>query len=56
MIEIDGSQGALGGVSAFVTCEPTLHFTTNIDVIRAFTGVRIAVEDQGSRHVVTVKR
>jgi RNA 3'-terminal phosphate cyclase (ATP) len=26
---------AFGGVSTFATCEPTLHFTSNCDVIAA---------------------
>ena len=46
---------ALGGVSAFMTCVPTTHFTSNADVIALFTGQRIAVEDRGGRHLVTAR-
>ena len=36
---------ALGGVSAFATCAPSAHFTSNAAVIETFTGRRIAVRD-----------
>ena len=37
---------ALGGVSAFVTCAPTTHFTSNAEVIAMFTDRRISAQDQ----------
>jgi RNA 3'-terminal phosphate cyclase (ATP) len=45
---------ALGGVRSFVTCAPTLHFTTNCDVIALFTGKRIVARQDGDRYVVTM--
>lgn len=45
---------APGGVSAFATCQPTAHFTSNADVIATFTGKRIAVRDCGDQHIVTL--
>ena len=45
---------ALGGVSAFVTCAPTAHFSSNAEVIAMFTGRRISVQDMGGRHRVSV--
>ena len=44
---------ALGGLTRFVTCRPTLHFTSNADVIHAFTGRRIVVERVGDSYAVT---
>lgn len=45
---------ALGGVSAFVTCAPTAHFTSNAEVIAMFTGRRISARDLGGQHRVSV--
>jgi RNA 3'-terminal phosphate cyclase (ATP) len=45
---------ALGGVRSFVTCEPTMHFTSNCDVIAAFTAKRIVARPDGERHVVSL--
>jgi RNA 3'-terminal phosphate cyclase (ATP) len=42
---------AFGGVSTFATCEPTLHFTSNCDVIAAVTGKRIGVRRDEGCHV-----
>jgi RNA 3'-terminal phosphate cyclase (ATP) len=44
---------ALGGIGSFATCEPTPHFTSNCDVIAAFTGKRIVARREGAMHVVT---
>src|SRR5262249_41553888 len=43
---------ALGGITSFLTCAPTMHFLSNADVIHAFTGRRIVVE--GERDAVVV--
>lgn len=40
----------LGGLTAFRTCAPTLHFTSNADVIHAFTGRRIVAEREGETY------
>ena len=45
---------ALGGVSAFVTCAPTNHFTSNAGVIAMFTDRRISAREQAGRHVVSI--
>jgi RNA 3'-terminal phosphate cyclase len=45
---------AFGGVRSFVTCAPTLHFTSNCDVIAAFTGKRIAARSERDAHVVAL--
>jgi hypothetical protein len=39
---------ALGGLTSFVTCEPTPHFQSNCEVIAAFTGTRVRAEARGS--------
>jgi RNA 3'-terminal phosphate cyclase (ATP) len=46
---------ALGGLDTFATSSPSTHFSSNAEVIALFTGRRISVEDQGARHVVTVR-
>jgi RNA 3'-terminal phosphate cyclase (ATP) len=38
---------ALAGAGRFVTVAPTLHTTTNMDVIRRFLGVDLRCEPQG---------
>jgi RNA 3'-terminal phosphate cyclase (ATP) len=45
----------LGGITGFVTCAPTSHFTSNADVIHAFTDRRIAVEPEGKAYVISVR-
>jgi RNA 3'-terminal phosphate cyclase (ATP) len=45
----------LGGLTSFVTCGPSSHFTSNADVIHAFTGRRIVVEPEGKVHAVSVR-
>jgi RNA 3'-terminal phosphate cyclase (ATP) len=45
---------AFGGVRTFATCEPTPHFTSNCDVIAAFTGKRIGVRRDEDRHVAAL--
>lgn len=42
----------LGGVSAFSTCAPTPHFHSNCEVIAAFTGKRIKIEQEKHTHTV----
>jgi RNA 3'-terminal phosphate cyclase (ATP) len=44
----------LGGLTSFVTCAPTSHFTSNADVIHAFTGRRIVVEADSRVCTVTM--
>jgi RNA 3'-terminal phosphate cyclase len=46
---------ALGGVTSFVTCAPTLHFESNVEVIHAFTGRRITAERSGNAYTVTMR-
>jgi RNA 3'-terminal phosphate cyclase (ATP) len=46
---------ALGGLTGFVTCAPTLHFTSNADVIYAFTGRRIVAEPEGKAYAISVR-
>jgi len=43
-----------GGLTAFRTCAPTPHFTTNADVIHAFTGKRIVAEREGETFAVGI--
>ncbi|MBL1257848.1 hypothetical protein JJT62_13510 [Methylocystis sp. Sn-Cys] len=38
---------ALGARGDFITCEPSSHMRTNIAVIRAFLGERIALTELG---------
>jgi RNA 3'-terminal phosphate cyclase (ATP) len=45
----------LGGLTGFVTCVPTSHFTSNADVIYAFTGRRIVVEHEGKAYAIAVR-
>jgi RNA 3'-terminal phosphate cyclase (ATP) len=45
----------LGGLTAFVTCVPTPHFTSNADVIYAFTGRRILVEPERKAYAISVR-
>jgi RNA 3'-terminal phosphate cyclase (ATP) len=45
---------AFGGLTAFRTCAPTLHFTSNADVIHAFTGKRIVAERDGETYSVGI--
>jgi RNA 3'-terminal phosphate cyclase (ATP) len=45
---------AFGGVTAFRTGAPTPHFTSNADVIHAFTGKRIVAERDGDEYVVGI--
>ena len=44
---------AIGGGGAFTTVRPTLHTTTNAEVIRQFTGREVRFEDEGARWRVT---
>jgi RNA 3'-terminal phosphate cyclase (ATP) len=46
---------ALGGLKSFVTTAPTPHFESNAEVIRAFTGKRVSVEQQGAAFTVTMR-
>jgi len=46
---------ALGGVTTFATCAPTMHFRSNADVIYMFTGRRIIAEGAGDAHSVTMR-
>jgi RNA 3'-terminal phosphate cyclase (ATP) len=46
---------ALGGLDTFATSSPSTHFSSNAEVVALFIGRRIAVEDQGVRHVITVR-
>jgi RNA 3'-terminal phosphate cyclase (ATP) len=46
---------ALGGISAFVTTAATPHFASNAEVIRAFTGKRVALEQNESSYTVTMR-
>lgn len=46
---------ALGGLSTFVTTAPTPHFESNAEVIRAFTGKRVSVEQDGLAYSVTMR-
>jgi RNA 3'-terminal phosphate cyclase (ATP) len=39
---------ALAGGGAFVTCEPTLHTKTNIEVVQRFLPVRISVHENAA--------
>jgi hypothetical protein len=43
-----------GGLTAFRTCAPTPHFTSNADVIHAFTGKRIVAERDGEAYAVRI--
>ena len=43
-----------GGLTAFRTCAPTPHFTTNAEVIHAFTGKRIVAEREGETYAVGI--
>jgi RNA 3'-terminal phosphate cyclase (ATP) len=45
----------LGGLTSFVTCAPSSHFTSNADVIHAFTGRRIVVEPEGRAYAISVR-
>jgi len=45
----------LGGLTRFVTCEPTLHCTSNVDVIHAFTARRILVEPDEKAYAISVR-
>jgi RNA 3'-terminal phosphate cyclase (ATP) len=45
----------LGGLTSFVTCAPTMHFTSNADVIHAFTGRRIVAERAGETYLVSMR-
>ena len=38
-----------------MTCEPSLHYTSNVDVIHAFTDRRIVVEPDGKAYAVSVR-
>lgn len=44
---------ALGGVEVFTTFSPTLHFESNAEVIRMFTGCSIRTQADGDRVTVT---
>jgi RNA 3'-terminal phosphate cyclase len=46
---------ALGGLTRFRTCEPTMHFKSNAEVIHAFTGRRIRVEREDQTYVVSMR-
>jgi RNA 3'-terminal phosphate cyclase (ATP) len=46
---------ALGGVTAFATCAPTMHFRSNTEVIAAFTNKHIRAEQADSGYLVTVR-
>jgi len=46
---------ALGGLTTFKTSEPTPHFTSNAEVIRAFTGQRIVAERVDNAYIVSVR-
>jgi RNA 3'-terminal phosphate cyclase (ATP) len=46
---------ALGGLTRFITCEPTMHFKSNADVIHAFTGRRVTTEREGAAYAVTMR-
>jgi RNA 3'-terminal phosphate cyclase (ATP) len=46
---------AFGGVTAFATCAPTMHFKSNADVIHMFTGRRITAEGSGDAFVVAAR-
>ncbi len=46
---------ALGGLTRFMTCEPTMHFRSNAEVIQAFTGHRIIAERCGAAYSVTIR-
>ena len=46
---------ALGGVRGFVTTQPTLHFESNAEVIRAFTGKKVVVEPCATGFAVTMR-
>jgi RNA 3'-terminal phosphate cyclase (ATP) len=46
---------ALGGLTTFKTCEPTMHFKSNADVIYAFTGRRITAERDGEAYAVSMR-
>jgi len=41
---------ALAGAGEFLTQEPSLHTTTNMEVIRHFTGMRFTREAGTHRH------
>jgi RNA 3'-terminal phosphate cyclase (ATP) len=45
---------AIGGGGAFTTVRPTLHTTTNAEVIRQFTGREVRFEDEGTRWRVSM--
>jgi RNA 3'-terminal phosphate cyclase (ATP) len=45
---------AFGGLSSFVTIAVTPHFESNAEVIRAFTGKRVSVEQNESSYTVTM--
>jgi len=45
----------LGGLTRFVTCEPTRHCISNVDVIHAFTARRILVEPDGKAYAISVR-
>jgi len=47
---------AIAGGGAFTTLEPSLHTTTNAEVIRKFTGVNVAINEAGKRWRVEVTR
>jgi len=47
---------ALAGGGRFRTVPPTLHTTTNIDVIRRFLDVSIDVADAGGATEITVTK
>ena len=44
-----------GGITGFLTCAPTSHFTSNADVMHAFTGRRIVVEPEGKAYAISVR-
>jgi RNA 3'-terminal phosphate cyclase (ATP) len=46
---------ATRGVSSFVTTATTPHFESNAEVIRAFTGKRVSLEQNGSSYTVTMR-
>lgn len=41
---------ALAGGGEYITLKPTLHLTTNADIIRLFLRVRISIEEQAGGH------
>ncbi len=45
---------SLGGITAFVTNEPSMHFRSNAEVIHAFTGRRVTAEREGGGYRVTM--